>query len=150
MAKINPSIRGALHADREARSRASTLTCSDPSRTVQAQKDDADINVIVKRFGVTGQLPSAIRLPEYGDFNGISDFREAVEAVQLAEREFLKVPAEERAKFNHDPQAWLAFVSDPDNREYLDAKGYLKAHKAATAAKTAEGTPDAPSGDKPA
>ena len=117
--------------DLEARSRASGLTCSDPSKAVQSQKDDADINVIVKRFGVTGQLPAAVLLPEYGDFTGIDNYRDAIEAVRTAEEEFLKIPSEVRAKFNHDPQAWLEYVNNPANQQWLAENGYLKADAAA-------------------
>lgn len=114
-------------ADRDARSRASGLTCSDPSRAVQSQKDDADINVLVKRFGVTGQLPSAVRLPQYGDFEGIADFHDAVLAVRAAEGEFLKIPAEIRRRFDNDPQQWLEFVTNPGNRPQLEEWGLIRA-----------------------
>ena len=45
------------------------------SMTVQSQSEDTDINVMLKRFGVTGQLPQGVRAPEFGDFTEVRDFR---------------------------------------------------------------------------
>jgi len=95
------------------------LICNDPSLAVQSQKDEADINVIVRNFGVTGRIPTGVRLPQYGDFNGVDDYRSAIEAVRLAEASFLQVPAEIRAKFDNDPQLFAEFVLKRDNLEQL-------------------------------
>jgi len=95
------------------------LVCSDPSLAVQSQKDEADINNIVRNFGITGRVPAAVRLPEYGDFTGVSDYRSAIEAVRAAEDAFLAVPSNIRAKFNHDPGAWATFCVDPNNLPQL-------------------------------
>lgn len=48
------------------------LSCDDESLAQQHMAEDADINVIVKRFGLTGQLPQGHRMPEFGDFTGVS------------------------------------------------------------------------------
>lgn len=102
--------------------RASTdtgLSCRDPSRTRQDQKEESDINTIVRLFGVTGQLPLNLRLPQYGDFDAVDDYQTALHAVKRAEESFLGIPAEIRATFNHDPGAFAEFCLDPGNLPQL-------------------------------
>lgn len=119
-----PSVKSAAaHSfDRSAWSEANGLFCPEPSRTIQAQEEDANINNIVRNFGLTGKLPVSARLPEYGDFDGISDFREAIEAVRQAEANFMRLPSALRDELQNDPQRFLEFAADPANlpklREY--------------------------------
>jgi len=105
--------------DRDAVSMETGLACEDPSLAVQSQKDEADINTILEQFGVTGQLPSAVTLPTYGDFDGISDYRSALEAVKAAEQAFLTIPSNIRERFHNDPQAFADFCVKPDNLSQL-------------------------------
>lgn len=86
------------------------------SLTVQDQAEEADINTIVKRFGLTGQLPSNIRMPQYGDFENISSYHEALSLVKEAEVSFMKLPAEVRARFDHDPGQLVEFLEHEENR----------------------------------
>ena len=44
------------------------------SLTQQSFKDECDINEIVRRFGLTGQLPENFRAPVSGDFTGIKEW----------------------------------------------------------------------------
>lgn len=99
------------------------LRCEDPSRAIQDQKEDSDINTIVRNFGVTGRLPENVRTPSYGDFDGISDFREAVEAVRAAEDSFLALPSAFRAELENSPQKFLEFCADPANLERMRSLG---------------------------
>lgn len=85
------------------------------SRTVQSAKDDADINVIVKRFGVTKMMPTSARVPSYGDYTGVNDFQTAMNVIREAEEAFMTLPADTRSRFGNDPQAYLEFCSNPDN-----------------------------------
>lgn len=110
-------IRAPYNYDRDAVSKATSLRCTDISKTVQSQKEQADINNIVKAFGVTGKLPMNIRVPQYGDFTGAYDYQTALNAVMAAEKSFMQLPAKVRDRFKNDPQQLLQFVSDPKNRE---------------------------------
>lgn len=105
----------------------SGLECKDKSRTLQSQAQDADINVILKRFGVTGQLPQSARLPTFQDFEGIFDFRTALDAVREAEASFMSIPADIRRRFGDDPQEFVAFCSDPKNLDELRKLGLAPA-----------------------
>lgn len=113
--------------DQEQASVESGLHCRDKSRALQSQAQDADINVIVKRFGVTGQLPQGLRLPTYGDFSEVVDYRTALDAVRAAEASFMEVPAEIRRRFGDDPQAFVEFCSDEKNYDELVKLGLAKA-----------------------
>lgn len=101
--------------DGDAESVSTGLECRDPSRAVQSQKDEADINTIVRNFGVTGQLPQNVRVPTFGDFDQVSDYREAIEAIRAAEASFMAMPSNVRAEFENDPQQFLDFCADPAN-----------------------------------
>lgn len=95
--------------------RGSDVKCPEPSLTQQQFKDDADINVLLERFKVTGMMPQGVRVPSYGDFTGVSDYRTAMNAVLTAQQSFMELPANVRARFGNDPQQFLEFVADPSN-----------------------------------
>jgi len=99
------------------------LFCEDESRAVQSQKDEADINTIVRNFGVTGVLPQGVRVPSYGDFDGISDYQEALEAVRAADASFSAMPADVRTRFDNDPAKFVEFCSDSGNLEEMRKLG---------------------------
>lgn len=88
-----------------------------PSLTQQSQTEEADINTIVKRFGLTGQLPENVRLPTYADFEEATDFQTAMNAVRAAEESFMRMPANVRARFQNDPAEFIEFFNDPANLE---------------------------------
>lgn len=94
------------------------LAC-DPKDCVTQQQfaEECDINTIVRRFGLTGELPEDVRVPVSGDFTGITDFTSAMLAVRSAQEAFLELPAELRARFENDPQRLMSFMEDPGNRD---------------------------------
>lgn len=99
------------------------LFCNDPSRAIQSQKDEANINTIVRNFGVTGTVRQAAVPPTYGDFDGIDDYRSAVEAVKAAQDSFGALPSSVRSRFHNDPGAFLEFVENPANLPELRTMG---------------------------
>lgn len=88
-----------------------------PSMTQQSFKEECDINEIVRRFGLTGQLPENFKAPVSGDFTGITDFQSAMNAVIEAQDQFDSLPAVIRAEFKNDPQSLMSFVADDANRD---------------------------------
>jgi phage internal scaffolding protein len=97
------------------------------SLTVQSMAEDADINVLMKRFGITGQMPQSVRMPEYGDFTEVKDYFSAMQAVKKAQDQFMILPPDVRARFSNDPQRLLEFVSTPGNEAELRSLGLLNA-----------------------
>lgn len=95
-----------------------------PSLTVQADAEEADINTIVRRFGITGELPLNRRVPLNIDFSeGNVDYRECLDAVKNAEASFATLPADIRKRFDNDPAKLVDFALDPKNFEELKTLG---------------------------
>ncbi|MEO5351493.1 MAG: hypothetical protein H7836_17890 [Magnetococcus sp. YQC-3] len=74
-------LRSAYNYDVDAASNESALSDFEPTLALQSELEATDINVILKRFGITGQLPTAVRAPQYGDFTGVSDYQSALAAM---------------------------------------------------------------------
>lgn len=102
------------------------LSCPEKTLAMQAGAEEHDINTIVERFGITGQLPDNIKLPQYGDYTQVPDYQTALNITIQAQEEFMKLPAKMRARFGNDPQAFLEFCGDPENREEARKMGILK------------------------
>lgn len=107
-----PEVRKQLSYDRKAA--GVRIMFEGPGRTLQSQKDDSDINVIMKRFGATGLLPTNIRVPLKSDF-GNMDFMTAMNAIVQAKRSFDALDADTRYRFHNDPQKFIDFCQDPKN-----------------------------------
>lgn len=101
------------------------LKCTDASLAVQDQRDEVDINTIVKRFGLDGKLPEGARMPTYGDFIGLKDYHDAANAIALANESFDLLPGHVRERFNHDPGLFVDFCSDAKNRAEAEALGLI-------------------------
>lgn len=122
-----PFVRTAYNYDRDVASFQSGLVCcAEEDKTQQSFAEEVDINTIVRNFGLTGELPDDVRMPQYGDFTGVSDYQEAMNSVREADEAFMLLPAELRYKFANDPQRLLEFVADGGNREEAQKLGLLK------------------------
>lgn len=88
---------------------------NDESLTQQADAEDADINVIVKRFARTGQLPQVQKTAMYGDFTSALDYKQCHEQIHKANLAFGELPANVRKRFGNDPAEFIEFMNDPDN-----------------------------------
>lgn len=100
----------------------------DVGKTRQEQAVDADINVIVKRYGLTGQLPLVRpKIPLEADFRDAGDFDlgSALRFVREANDAFMAYPADVRAKFDNDPAKFVAFVENPSNKDECVRLGIL-------------------------
>jgi len=119
-------LRSSFNYDRDEASWESGIgPGEEPSKTQQSFAVESDINTIVKRFGLTGQLPNGIAMPQSGDFSGVTDFQDALNLVLAAEAAFLEVPGDLRARFEHDPGRFMSFVEDPANREECIKLGFI-------------------------
>ncbi|WNK15083.1 MAG: internal scaffolding protein [Microvirus sp.] len=104
------------------------LVCEDPSLTQQQFADEANINTLVKRFGLDNQpMPEAPFNPgHYGDFSDMPDLRTALERVNDAKNRFMDLPPELRARFHNSPGELWSFVNDPINADASVSLGLLK------------------------
>lgn len=130
MRKREIFLRSSFNYDVDAASNESALTCNDDSLAIQSAEEESNINTIVRRFGLTGELPNDVKMPQSGDFTNIPDFHTAMNIVRKTQEEFLRVPADLRARFGNDPQAFMKFVEDDSNYEEAKRLGLLKVVKA--------------------
>lgn len=114
---------GHFDFDPDALTRDTGLECKDATKAQQQFAADADINVIVKRFNLTGELPASYRPPLMDDFVDIFDYQTALNAIRRADELFMQVPADLRARFSNDPQAFIEFCSDSKNLDEMRKLG---------------------------
>lgn len=100
----------------------------------QSDKDSCDINLIMKRYEATGQLPDLIaRDARYGDFSSVPSYQEALEIVSKAEEQFGLLPAVVRDRFANNPEEMLRFCADSRNHEEMVRMGLALPGKPANA-----------------
>lgn len=116
-------LRSAYNYDTDEASIASGILCEDESMAVQSSRDECDINVIVKRAGMTGIIPQGFKIPVFENSDGVFDYRASMDAIIAADRSFMLLPAEMRTRFGNDAAAFLDFVSNPDNLEEMQRMG---------------------------
>lgn len=115
--------------ERDAYEQALTdITPEGPTLTQAHFAKDADINEIVKRFGVKdGSIPPMALNPRYfGDFENVPDFREALDNIREANDRFAMLPADIRSRFNNNPLDLFAFVENPANDDEAVRLGLLR------------------------
>lgn len=121
-----PFVRSAYNYDMDEVSEATGLRCLDKSLTQQEFAEECDINVIVKRAGLTGELPEGVMVPFNADFEGgVVDFKSAMNLLVSANNAFMEMPAEVRSRFMNDPARFIDFVSDESNRDEARKLGLL-------------------------
>lgn len=92
--------------------------------TKQADKDSADINIIVRTYGTSGQFANVNPIePRYQDNTAVVDLIEATNRVNEAREQFMSLPAHVRALANNDPIQFLEMLTDEGAFEALKAAG---------------------------
>lgn len=98
-----------------------------PSMTKQEFKKDCDVNLIVKKFVKTGLIDHVSKYQgTYEDLPSGVDFHAAVELVNQGSEAFKDLPAEVRSKFVNDPERFLTWIENPDNRNEAAHLGLLE------------------------
>lgn len=93
------------------------VDCSkDKGFTVQADRDDADINKIIARYEKGGSMARInSREPFYGDVSDLGGLAESMIKVQKANELFMAYDAKLRERFDNDPVKFVEFLEDPSN-----------------------------------
>lgn len=115
MAFVKVVVRQPYGYDADAVSDETGLRCRDASRTKQEFKEEADINTLVERFHLTGELPQNVPQILQGDFTEVVDFQGAMDLIIRARESFDAQPPAVRSRFDNDPAKFLDFTSDPEN-----------------------------------
>lgn len=76
---------------------------------IQSHKDSVDIHLILKRYSEGDMFALSRAQGMYGDFTQVPQtFADALNAVIGAEKYFSSLPVEERARYGHSFERWLA------------------------------------------
>lgn len=100
---------------------ATSVVTGEVTPVQQQFAQEVDINTIVRRYGITGELPFGNAGGVYGDFTGISDYASAVAAIQRAEEGFMTLPPEIRERFDNDPGALWQFAQGVSEEDFSAA-----------------------------
>lgn len=89
-----------------------------PSMTVQSDRDMAEVQTILRKFGAEGLLADDLRQAQlqFLDVTHFEDYADVMRTARNAEAEFMKLPSKVREIFNHDAAEWLDAAHDPDKR----------------------------------
>lgn len=125
--KEAPFLRTPYNYDMELASDESSLFCRDPSLTDQSFQEEADLNFLLRKFGLGMQMPENFSMPEFADFREFTyDYQSAMNMVIDADKSFMTLPADVRRRFGNDPQMLLEFLADEGNRDEAEKLGLLK------------------------
>lgn len=104
---------------------ASTIRCEDPSLTVQAFAEDADLNVIAKRFGIDNMPIGTPDPSHYRDTTQDPELRDILDLQRHAEEAFRSLPLKLRKRFHNNRDELWQFLNDPENAEEAVRLGLL-------------------------
>ena len=92
------------------------------SKTVQSQAKDADINEVLRKYP---QVSIAQHLKDvdarYMDVSEFTDLQDALNQMEVAKEEFMKLPSKMRELFNHSVAEWLDAAHDPEKQAEIEA-----------------------------
>src|SRR5229473_1881652 len=77
------------------------------SFTRQSEANDADINVVIRRFVSTGVMPVNTREALFMDVSDVGDFRKVRGHIEHATTFFMSLDAKVREFFRNDPAEFL-------------------------------------------
>jgi len=107
--------------------RACATVNNGPKITQESFAQDADINVLVRRFGIEKiQELHPIDPDRFGDFSGAPDLRTALEVMREAEDRFMSLPARLRARFDNSAAELWEFLQDDSNRPEAEFLGLVE------------------------
>lgn len=122
------------------------------SLTKQSFQQECDINHILKNNALVAPLtPEQYASLNFVDLGDSTDFHSAKNYLIEAEKAFMTIPADIRARFENDPGQFLDFVQNPKNADELVKLGLatepvipVTPQKEATPPSKGKTTPKAP------
>lgn len=112
----NVFVKSPYNYDMDKESELTGLLCEEETLAQQQFAEESDINTIVRRFGLTGEIPENFKMPVSGDFTNIPSFEEAQNMIRAAQEAFDQVPAHIRARFDNNPQKLMNFLDNEENK----------------------------------
>lgn len=120
-------MRTQYNYDHNAASNASGLSCQEPTRAQQHHKEECDINIILRKFGKTGQMFVNPSEALYPDFSNAVDYHTALNQIMASEAEFDRLPSNIRKRFDNDPSQLVYFMQDKKNYDEAVSLGLIEA-----------------------
>ncbi len=104
------------------------ITFTEESKTLQSEYESTTIDWYLKRYSATGVDPFANRIVDarFGDFSNYESFLTAQTKLAQVRQGFDNLPSEIRAKFNNNINAFMEFVTNPENEAELVSLGLVK------------------------
>ena len=100
----------------------------EPTMTIQSEKDNCDINVIMDRYATCG-TPLPYRTdgvqPVYADVSDLGDYMENFQRCKQAEEMFNALPSALRKELDNNPANLIPFIQDEKNKERCYEYGLL-------------------------
>lgn len=123
----------------------------EPTMTIQSEKDNCDINVIMNRYATCG-TPLPYRAdgvePVYADVSELGDYMENYQRCKQAEEMFNSLPSALRKELDNNPANLLPFIQDEKNKERCYEYGLLN-KPVVEVPQTTPVAPSVPSGNSP-
>lgn len=114
---------------RQPKQRTKILFDNKSSLTEQHHGETVKIHNILKQYQNTGFVQHvAARSPQFADMTSAPDFYEAQVIIANANSMFEEIPATIRKEFDNDPGQFLDFISNPENKEQIEAFGLDSSH----------------------
>ena len=92
----------------------------EPTMTVQSEKDNCDINIIMNRYATCG-TPLPVRSdgvePMFADVSDLGDYMENFNRCKQAEEMFNALPSSLRKELDNNPANLVPFIQDKNNLE---------------------------------
>lgn len=117
-----------LNLDSRGKHRLQTFFDPDvePSLTVQSDREQADINSILRKYKSVGIIEHLNNVDaQFLDVSEFTDYSDMMRNLKIAETEFLTLPSKVREVFGHDVAKWLdsAHATSAENQELFEATG---------------------------
>lgn len=124
------------------------FACQGETRTKQCFQKECDINFILAKYQKTGLIDHVSRFGgDYSDLTDNVDYHTALNITLDANDAFSSLPSSIRKRFNNSPEAFLDFVSDPNNASELISLGLAHNNNASSSDEAAAGLPAAADSD---
>jgi len=123
---------------------------SDELMTEQHHKETCDIHTIMRKYEKTGILEHTAKYgPQYANYVGAPDFKQAMDYIANAHSLFNQVPAKIRDQFDNDAGKYLEFMTDEGNFEQIKQMGLPTDHLEAAQCDNAPDPTQPPAWAKP-
>lgn len=123
---MKPFIRSPYNYDTAAVSLQTGTRNDEASRTVQSESSETDLNVLMRRVMLTGELVGKQMPPPLSEFQDVYDFQSAMNVIRRSQEAFAELPADLRFRFNNDPRLYVDFCTNPDNLPEMVKLGIAK------------------------